>query len=99
MKKLGLIKGRHPLPVDDYIVDWEVKKFTKKELAPKILERLEKLGVMQLSFTAPEHVKLYLTGLTIVALTTIELLIKLGYIVHVMGFNPETQEYYEQGIF
>lgn len=35
MKKLGLIKGRHPLPVDDYIVDWEVKEFTKKELAPK----------------------------------------------------------------
>ena len=34
MKELniGLIKGRHELPVDDYIIEKEVSVFTKNEL-------------------------------------------------------------------
>ena len=44
-------------------------------------------------------VNLYITGLTIVTLTVVEYLNKLGYNVAVFGFNPNTKEYYNQGYF
>lgn len=44
--KLGLIKGRHPLPVEKYILkESEIKAFTKKELQPLIEKSLEGLGI------------------------------------------------------
>ncbi|MBD5589117.1 hypothetical protein [Clostridium botulinum] len=117
--KLGLIKGRHPLPVEEYVLEEsEIKAFTKKELQPLIKESLEKLGIKKyysfvdeclLSFWDKENneiniddipqVQLYITGLTIVTLVTLELLNKWCYDVEIIGFNPNTKEYYSQGLF
>ena len=41
--KIGLIKGRHPLPVDHYILTEDVTFFTDKELAPEIKDGIEKI--------------------------------------------------------
>ncbi|APC82219.1 hypothetical protein [Clostridium botulinum] len=117
--KLGLIKGRHPLPVEKYILkESEIKAFTKKELQPLIEKSLEGLGIKKyysfldeclLSFWDKENneiniddipqIQLYITGLTIVTLVTLELLNKWCYDVEIIGFNPNTKEYYSQGLF
>ncbi|HCL4447260.1 TPA: hypothetical protein N2D16_002865 [Clostridium botulinum] len=117
--KLGLIKGRHPLPVEEYILkENEIKDFTKKKLQPLIEKSLEELGIKKyypfvdeclLYFYDKEdneinidnipQIQLYITGLTIVTLTTLELLNQWCYDVEIMGFNPNTKEYYSQGLF
>ncbi|WP_031368526.1 hypothetical protein, partial [Clostridium botulinum] len=117
--KLGLIKGRHPLPVEKYVLEEsEIKAFTKKELQPLIKESLEKLGIKQYYPFVDEclvsfwdikdnqinvddipQIQLYITGLTIVTLTTLELLNKWCYDVEIIGFNPNTKKYYSQGLF
>ena len=122
MKELniGLIKGRHELPVDDYIIEKEVSVFTKNELIPIIEDGCKRLGLRTHEFSWANEdlyitgagsispatwteeatiINLYLTGLTIVSLTAVEYLNKLGYNVAVFGFNPNTKEYYEQGFF
>ena len=120
--KLGLIKGRHPLPVDTYVLtESECSVFTKKELLPIIENNLKELGFKghyahqnQSCFEVYENgkwayedalkeplpeVDLYLTGLTIVSLTTVEVFNRWGYTVNVYGFNPNAQQYYLQGTF
>lgn len=120
---LGLIKGRHPLPVENYIVEeTELNVFTRNKLEPIIKKGLKKLGIPEyfeferLDYDEIESVivdennnevnaediplvKLYITGLTIVTLTALDILHLWGYDVEIMGYNPNTQEYYSQGIF
>ena len=122
MKELniGLIRGRHELPLDDYIIEKEVSVFTKNELIPIIEDGCKRLGlsrhhsgwsnedlyIIGAGSISPSTwteeavtVNLYITGLTIVTLTVVEYLNKLGYNVAVFGFNPNTKEYYNQGHF
>ena len=103
---LGLIKGRHPLPVDAYVIESEVKDFTQKALEPLVREGLTRNGlepqeyIEGWGFSANSlTVNLYLTGLTIVSLIAVRTLNNWGYNVLVYGFNPNTQEYYPQGKF
>lgn len=97
--KLGLIKGRHPLPVDKYILEEEVQQYTKDELLPLVIQGLNNLEITDHASTNKQPIDLYLTGLTIVSLVTVELLTAWGYSVDVYGFNPNTKEYYKQGTF
>lgn len=121
--KLGLIKGRHPLPVENYIVEEsQLSSFTKEKLEPIIKKGIEKyielytLYTYTYEITEPSvewrdkeqkpidnyklpKVQLYITGLTIVTLIAVELLTNGGYDVEIMGFNPNTKEYYGQGFF
>ena len=92
-KKLGLIKGRHDLPVKEYILEEECTEFTKAKLQPIITKRLQNINFYD------DNVDLYITGLTIVTLTAVEELKKMDKIVHVYGYNPNTKKYYYQGTF
>ena len=91
-KSLGLIKGRHELPVEDYILE-DCEEFTKDKLQPIISNRLNELDIKE------NTINLYITGLTIVTLIAVEELKKMNKIVNIYGFNPNIQEYYLQGTF
>jgi hypothetical protein len=117
--KLGLIKGRHPLPVKNYILEeTEITEFTKEKLEPIVKQGLKKLNIAKYRALFSEnyyqytdsnynnakeeeipHIQLYITGLTIVTLIVVEILNSWQYDVEIMGFNPNTQEYYSQGVF
>jgi hypothetical protein len=117
--KLGLINGRHPLPVENYIIEEsELNSFTKEELKPIIENGLKKLNIQKYrtllsncyyQYTDKDYnnikeediprIELYITGLTIVTLVTLEILNYWQYDVDIIGFNPVTKEYYSQGIF
>ena len=49
MKELniGLIKGRHELPVDDFIIENELTIYTKNELIPIIEDGCKRLGLLR----------------------------------------------------
>lgn len=114
---LGLIKGRHSLPVEKYIIEeGELTVFTKDEIVPLIENGLKKLNIKQYKLFRNSYsywweyngekvtkgiptIKLYITGLTIVTLCTVEILNQWGYDVNIMGFNPNEQKYYSQGTF
>lgn len=116
--KLGLIEGRHPLPVEKYVMEEsKIKDFTKETLQPLVKQGLEKCGIKEYEMFENEclvsfsyngikidredipTIQLYITGLTIVTLVTLELLNSWCYEVEIMGFNPNTKEYYSQGLF
>lgn len=121
--KLGLIKGRHQLPIEQYIVEEsQLNVFTKKELQPIVKKGIEdilplyelwgenyEVGYVNTYWQDKDKnrieeyklptILLYITGLTIVTLIAVELLTKGGYNVEIMGFNPNTQQYYLQGVF
>ena len=98
---LGLIKGRHPLPVKDYILEHECSDFSKSKLEPEIIERLISLGFKNCLKCEKciATVNLYITGLTIVSLITVNLLNSWGYDVNVYGYDPINNKYYNQGLF
>lgn len=106
--KLGLIIGRHPLPVDSYIITDDITEYTKDALEPLVVEGLMRNGlepdkyINGWSVDGNEHaleIDLYLTGLTIVSLVAVNVLNRWGYTVNVVGFNPICKEYYSQGTF
>jgi hypothetical protein len=114
--ELGLIKGRHSLPVTKYILEEsEVTTFTKDKLYPIIKSGLEKCDIIHYDYYGydcyscwcsqgkeygqPPAIKLYITGLTIVTLTTLDILNHWGYEVEIIGYDPNEQKYYSQGIF
>ena len=121
--KLGLIRGRHLLPVENYIVEEsQLTVFTKEELEPIIRKGILKyvdlytLTTYSYEISCPSvewrdkennyiedyklpTVQLYITGLTIVTLIATEILINSGYNVDIIGFNPNSKKYYNQGTF
>lgn len=94
--KIGTIKGRHPLPVDYYILEATIPKFTKGELLIDVKEGIDKIP---LTSTVDLTVDLYPTGLTIVTLVVVEVLKEKGATINIFGFNPDNGTYYYQGTF
>jgi len=93
-KKIGLIKGRHPLPVDEYILQGEVTDFSPEAVQAGVIE-----GISSLNLKIGQEIDLYITGLTIVSLFAVDHLRRMGITVNVYGYNPSTGEYYLQGVF
>lgn len=58
---LGLIKGRHDLPVEQYILTDEVNVYTKKEIKPMVVNGLRKLGIKP-STILYDYTDIYLGG-------------------------------------
>jgi len=92
VKKVGLIQGRHPLPVEGYIIQGDIP--------PEKMNKPGILSLVDLSLCKGEEtVALYITGLTIAALTVVDVLRSCGIGVEIWNFDPQTGKYYSQGFF
>ena len=93
--KVGLVKGRHSLPVEieNYIFDKEIEDLTALEEIYKVVEKKLK------EIDTKETLEVYVTGLT-VALTTVIKYCFNNYInLTLYHFNKESGEYFPQIIF
>lgn len=94
---LGLIKGRHQLPVDDYILDEIPSSLLKKDFLVD-LKRLVRDKVLEKKLVLKEHpiVNLYLTGLSIVQWLVVDYLLKLPEVnsVRLFFYDSDSGSYY-----
>ena len=96
-KDIGLIRGRHPLPVDEYFFDSSLEVFTKGEILERYGQSLRE-KIRNLKKNNYFEVNLYITGLTIACLVVVEMLRGEGITVHIYGYDP-LAKYYYQGTF
>lgn len=87
--KVGTIRGRHPLPVERFLLDEQDLSFFE-DLAEKTRQAVRRMweGEGGMPF-----VNLYITGLTRVTLTAIEEFRQLGSWVEVYEWDKESQSY------
>lgn len=88
--KIGLIRGRHKMPVDMYIIDEEIKNvFDYDYLRKKITKRIETMKIS-------ERLEVYVTGLSPVLAEVIVCCQKKAIPLSLMHYNFETEDYEEQ---
>jgi len=96
--RLGLIKGRHNMPVHNYILN-EVEDPTNiKKIADDVDASLSAIFDFETSEVGvpPETVDLYVTGLTVVLVEAIVWLIARGIQTTLWHYNRDTGEYFPQ---
>lgn len=90
MKKVyGTIKGRHPLPVEEYIFEDAIEN-------PRDLDSITEVIADKLD--PGESVTLYVTGLTVVTTAVIRFCLKNLIPLTLMHYDAVAQEYYPQVI-
>lgn len=114
MKIVGLIKGRHEMPVDSYIFNEIKDVFDFKTMEKTIVEFLVRevgietrigSGLNQNDYTDIQIFKgksklvVYITGLTAVTAALIKICAMNGVSLTLMHFNNATCSYEEQHIF
>ena len=89
---IGLVEGRHPLPVDTYIYD-VIEDITD-------VQDIERRAYAFLSgYNKGDHVTLYITGLTVALVAVIKACQECGLTLTFMHFNQATGEgYYPQQV-
>lgn len=88
--KIGLIRGRHKMPVDMYIIDEEIKNvFDYDYLRKKITKRIETMKIS-------ERLEVYVTGLSPVLAEVIVCCQKKAIPLSLMHYNFEKEDYEEQ---
>lgn len=91
--KLGLINGRHPLPVDAYILEEVANPMDMAAIHVAVYQSLDNLLKGVSSNTV---VELYVTGLTSVSIEAIQYFIQNGIEYVSMHYNRETGGYIPQ---
>lgn len=93
---LGTIKGRHQLPVFDYVFNEEIKDVIDVE---KIQQDVD-YYFNELSKTCNDKVQivLYITELTVVTLAIVKACKRLGYELVVMHFDRDSNSYFGQKV-
>lgn len=93
---LGTIKGRHSLPVTDYVFNEEIKDVTDVE---KIQQDVD-YYFNELSETCKDKIQiiLYITGLTVVTLSIVKACKRLDYELVVMHFDRDSNSYFGQKV-
>lgn len=93
---LGTIKGRHSLPVTDYVFNKEIVDVTDVD---KIQQDVD-YYFNELSKTCKDKVQiiLYVTGLTVVTLAIVKACKRLGYELVVMYFDRDSNSYFGQKV-
>lgn len=91
--KLGLISGRHELPVDAYIL----QEVTDPTDLPGIhISVYQSLDTLLKNVDSDDFVELYVTGLTSVTIEAIQYLIEHKIVYKSMHFDRDTGGYIEQ---
>lgn len=85
----GLVKGRHPLPVEDYIFE-KIEDVLDFETLEK--EATEKVAGVS-------HVDLYVTGLTAATVAVITAVKKAGGEISLFHFDRDSGEYVRQEVY
>lgn len=88
--KIGLVRGRHELPVKDYIFDKEIEDVRDMETMYKIVS--EKLK----SLDKKEIVEVYVTGLTVALTVVIRYCINNNINLILWHYDREKDNYYAQ---
>lgn len=84
---LGAIKGRHPLPVDDYVFDEDIKDIRDLNfMGDKVHEKLRHCSALTL----------YVTGLTVVTTEICSYCSYNNIPLTLLHFDRETGEYFPQ---
>lgn len=84
---LGAIKGRHPLPVDDYVFDEDIKDIRDLDImGDKVHEKLRHCSALTL----------YVTGLTVVTTEICSYCSYNNIPLTLLHFDRETGEYFPQ---
>ena len=96
--QVGLIQGRHPIPVDQYIFKDSIEDVTDVEGLEETAE--EFLSTMTGGFKIPLHINLAVTGLTVALIAVLNICHKHEDVIHVTlwHYNNVTEEYYSQEV-
>ena len=101
--KIGLIAGRHPLPVDVYIINKEIpQEFLSVEGFPQLKELIEEeVNNFLIEFTSDDGeslvddtIELYLTGLSRVQHIVIDMLKKYFRVIRLMDYDKSNDLYF-----
>lgn len=94
---LGAIKGRHELPVKEYVIQEDLQDVTDiVAIEEKVDSYFEKLNKEYKE--AKLQIILYITGLTVVTLAVVKSCKKLGYGLVCMHFDRDSNSYIAQPI-
>jgi len=94
--RVGLITGRHPMPVDEYLIN----KVDNALLSADRMNDLRKLINTAVNEFSNNHkvedgpIDLYLTGLSIVQHIAVQFLSDYGYIVRLFNYDRMADDYY-----
>ena len=96
IKKIGLIKGRHELPVEEYIINSEI---TSELLAHNSFDKLKELVKAEVNKFCKKYksreVDLYLTGLSRIQHLVLMEFTKCGYIVNMYDYDLRNNIYFK----
>ncbi len=101
---VGLIKGRHEMPVSSYIFEEDIKDmFDYHEIRKHIADFIHsKVGVdsyhlgQYYSRIGQKHLTVYVTGLTSVACELVDVCNKAGVMLTLMHYDRDTGSYHPQ---
>lgn len=91
--KIGLVKGRHELPVKDYIFEKDIEDVRNIEAMYNIVS--EKLN----NFDKREPLEVYVTGLTVALTTVIRYCYNEGLNLILWHYDKQKNDYYAQVMF
>lgn len=91
--RLGLINGRHPLPVDNYILEEVADPMNMAAIHVAVYQSLDALLA---NASNNVLVELYVTGLTSVSIEAIQYFIQNGIEYVAMHYNRDTNSYIPQ---
>lgn len=91
--KIGLIKGRHELPVENYIFEKDIEDVRDIEVMYNIVSKKLK------DVSKIEPVELYVTGLTVALTTVIRYCYNEGLNLILWHYDKEKDNYYAQILF
>lgn len=91
--KIGLIRGRHAMPVDRYLLDENITN--EVGFHGELYKAARQAGAALVDETGTQQVLLHVTGLTNAALGAVDGLRSKGARVSVASFDRDSQQYVE----
>ncbi|WP_347284029.1 hypothetical protein [Lactobacillus taiwanensis] len=88
--KLGLVKGRHEMPVDEYILEEVSDPTNYKAIHAAVYNKLDQI------VSQDDFVSLYVTGLTIVSIECVQYFVEHSIEYQSMHFDVKTGTYFSQ---
>ena len=86
--KIGLCKGRHEMPVEDYLFPMSINIFDYHDMQERIARKIP--------FDYKGCVQLYVTGITTAVVEVIKYCVFHGITLELMHFNRDTNGYVVQ---
>lgn len=106
--KLGTVRGRHQMPVENYIFEEDITDFNIIQIESHIEKYLKNLLEAYCEMQAPcltleelrercdFRIDLYITGLTSVTTSAIKMCRRQGLNLTIFHYDPTTQDYQKQ---